>query len=88
MATDRYAGSFLRIGDSPKSHKAVVPSDTTLLDPIPVALYVGLGGTVVVDTLDGDTSISYSNFPTGQYLIGRFTKVKAATTATLIISVS
>lgn len=88
MATDHYLAA-LRTDRSPATRAvAVTPSDTTLIDPVPRALYVGGTGSVVIDTLGGDTSITLAGVPAGTVLRIRATRVKAATTATGIVALS
>jgi hypothetical protein len=69
----------------PKNAFAVVPSDTTDLLHVAVALYVGTSGDVTVDTLGGDT-VTFKNVPIGD-LIGPFRRVRSTlTTASNILA--
>jgi len=88
MATDNYAGRFAQPSDPAIHAAAVTPSDSTSLDPIPRALYVGGAGDVVVDTLGGETAVTFKAVPVGTVLPIRAIKVKAATTATYIVAIS
>jgi len=63
---------------------AVTPSDSTVLPPFQM-LYVGGTGAVTVTLLDG-TDVVFSAIPVGTFLPIRGTKVKAATSATLIVA--
>lgn len=88
MATDNYNAS-IRSDLSPYTRAvAVTKSDTTLLDPVPRALYVGGVGDVVVDTLGGDADVTFKAVPTGTVLHVRAVRVKAATGATSILALS
>lgn len=63
---------------------AVTPSDSTPLNFN--QLYVGgTTGTVVVTTADGSI-LTFSGVPTGTFLPIKGTRVRAATTATLILA--
>lgn len=61
---------------------AVTASDSTAIAAD--ALYIGVGGTVVVETHKG-TSVTFANVPGGSILPVKCGKVKAATTATNIV---
>lgn len=63
---------------------AVTPSDTTVVGCR--ALYIGGAGNVVVDFQDGNSNITFSAVPVGTLLPIAALKVKAATTATLIVA--
>lgn len=62
---------------------AVTKSDATIISAR--GLYIGGTGDVVVDTLAGDTDVTFSSVPAGSVLPVRCVKVKAATTATNIV---
>ena len=64
--------------------KVVTPSDSTILE-ITRGLYIGSTGDVVVTMADGD-NVTFSAVPTGVVLPIQVSKVKAATTATLILA--
>lgn len=66
---------------SATSAGAVTPSDSTVLDFN--ALYVGGTGNVIVTV--GGSDVTFSAVPVGTILPVRGTKVKLATTATLIV---
>jgi hypothetical protein len=86
MAVDRFPDPAL---DSPAIHAvAVSKSDTTLLDPVPRALYVGGAGDLVVDMLGGETGVTFSSVPAGSTLAIRAVRVKAATTASNVVALS
>lgn len=79
------AGSTnMEAGAVPGNASAVTPSDTTTLNCI--GLYVGGGGSVVVETLQGNT-VTFAAHPAGTWLWLQIGKVKAATTATNIVAV-
>jgi hypothetical protein len=51
-----------------------------------VGLYVGGVGDVAVRTMnDSETTVTFSAVPVGTFIPGNFTRVMAATTATLIL---
>lgn len=66
----------------PSNAAAVTPSDTA--DNYGVALYVGVGGNVVLKTEAGQT-VTWSSVPAGTTIVQRFTNVMAATTATALV---
>lgn len=69
----------------PASDAAVVtPSDETALTSVR-GLYIGGMGDVVIDTANS-TGVTFSTVPAGTILPIMATKVKAATTATLIVA--
>lgn len=64
---------------------AITPSDETVLNPMPRALYVGTTGNVNVKTARGN-DVVYSNVPVGSYILTRVQKVYAtSTTASNIV---
>ena len=66
---------------------AVVKSDSTVLNPVPRALYIGSGGDVVVTMAADGTDVTFANVPTGTKLPVRVSKVKATgTTASSIVA--
>jgi hypothetical protein len=70
----------LQIGDSAT---AVTPSDSTILTP--GVLYIGVGGTVVVQPVEGEVA-TFVNVPDGYTLYVQVTKVlSTGTTATNIL---
>lgn len=71
-------GSFPAI-----SGKVVTPSDATVISAR--SLYIGVGGTVVVEWTDGTTS-TFINVVSGTILPVNVVKVRASTTATNIIA--
>ena len=64
--------------------KVVTPSDATVLE-ITRGLYIGSTGDVSVIMADGD-DVTFSAVPTGAVLPVQVSKVKAATTASLILA--
>ena len=87
MATDNFPGRTQDI-QAPATHAvAVTKSDTTLLDPVPRALWVGGSGNLVIDTLGGDTDVTLA-VPAGALVPVRAIRVKDATTATGIVALS
>ena len=75
--------------DAPAEHAAAVtPNDSTDLTTSARALYVGTAGNVVLDTVGGETSITFSNVAAGSWLEVRAARVRATgTTASNIVAV-
>lgn len=67
----------------PQRWAPVTPSDTTPVGNT-IGLYVGGAGNVVAEGTDGVQATFVCQ--AGQYLTGKFAKVKAATTATNIVA--
>lgn len=66
---------------------AVTTSDSTVLNPVPRALYIGSGGDVTVTMAADGTDVTFANVPTGTKLPVRVSKVKATgTTASSIVA--
>ena len=66
---------------------AVTLSDSTVLTPTPRALYIGVGGDVVVTMAADGSDVTFENVPTGTKLPVRVSKVKATnTTASSIVA--
>ena len=66
---------------------AVTLSDSTVLTPTPRALYIGVGGDVVVTMAADGTDVTFKNVPTGTKLPVRVSKVKSTnTTASSIVA--
>lgn len=68
------------------SAQAVTPSDSTVV--LFRGLYVGTGGDLVVDMVDGATDVTFTNVQDGSILPIAVSKIKAATTATSIVGLS
>lgn len=65
---------------------AVTPSDSTDLTRTTRALYIGTGGNVNIDTMDGST-VLFSNVPDGSILPVRVKRVRStSTTASNIVA--
>ncbi len=85
------AGAFRHANNTVSAHDAlaVTPSDATVI-PTTRALYVGVGGTVVVVTADAVSASTTSTFvgvPAGTVLPIQVTKVySTGTTATNILA--
>lgn len=86
MAADPFANRAGDI-DSPAQHAvAVTPSDSTDLTTPCRALYVGVTGDVVLDTVGGETSVTFKAVPVG-ILPVRTQRVRSTlTTATNIVA--
>lgn len=66
---------------------AVTLSDSTVLNPVPRALYIGVGGDVVVTMAADGADVTFKNVPTGTRLPVRVSKVKSTgTTASYIVA--
>ena len=66
---------------------AVTLSDSTVLTPTPRALYIGVGGDVVVTMAADGADVTFKNVPTGTKLPVRVSKVKSTgTTASSIVA--
>ena len=64
----------------------VTPSDSTDLTGC-IGLYIGGAGNVAVRTLNApSTTVTFTAPPVGTFIPGNFTRVMAATTATLILA--
>lgn len=74
----------LKIGPSDTA-RAVVPSDTTTIGGCR-SLWVGGAGALTLDFADGTTNVVISGIPAGTLVPVGPLKVKAATTATLIVA--
>jgi hypothetical protein len=74
----------IRIGPA-ETARAVTPSDTTTIGGAR-ALWVGGAGNLTLDFADGQTNVLFSGVPAGTLLPVAPLKVKAASTATLIVA--
>jgi len=91
--TDRFARFYDEIGslDGPATRAvAITPSDsvdlTTTPGWLPRGFMVGVAGDVVVDLVEGGTSILLKNVPAGMPMPFRVSRIRATnTTATNII---
>lgn len=74
--------------DSPAAHAvAVTPNDSTDLSTSSRGLYVGTAGDVVLDTVGGETSVTFANLAAGTQLPVRVARVRATgTTASNILA--
>lgn len=71
---------------TPSRWVAVTKSDSTDLTGC-IGLYIGGTGDVAARTLnDPSTTVTFSAVPVGALIPGNFTRVMAATTATLILA--
>lgn len=68
-----------------RKHKAITKSDSTTYDPPLRGLLVMGAGDVVATDLEGN-DVTYPSCPVGFFIHALLTKVKAATTATNLIS--
>jgi hypothetical protein len=74
----------VRIGPA-ETARAVTPSDTTTIGGAR-ALWVGGTGALTLDFADGQSNVVFSAIPAGTLLPVAPLRVKAATTATLIVA--
>lgn len=71
-----------------RSAFAVTPSNDTDLATKPAALFIGVGGDVVVDMADTGSTITFKNVPSGTFMPILVNRVRATnTTATNIVAV-
>lgn len=73
------------VAESYRGGVAVTKSDTTVLAPTR-GIYVGGAGSLTVDFADGTTDVVITAPPVGTLLPISVVKVKAATTATLLVA--
>lgn len=86
---DRFDAMQDSLSSPSRSPFAVTPSDTVDLLPIPKALYVGTGGTVVVRGMGSAADVVFKNVASGQVLDVRARLVKATgTTAADIVALA
>ena len=87
-ALDAFAGPHDRETDHPATRAAAVtPNDSTDLTYASRAIYVGGAGNIKVDTLGGDSAITFVGVPAGTTLAVRATRVySTSTTATSIVA--
>jgi hypothetical protein len=85
--TDRFATQL----DSPslpaRDAFAVTPHDANAIDPLPKALYVGTGGTLVGRAAGASADVTFVNLQSGQILDVRLQYVRATgTTAANLVA--
>jgi hypothetical protein len=66
--------------------EAVTPDDNTDLSHVSLALYVGVGGSVVADLLGGEAAVTFFAVPAGYVLPIRATRILQASTATGLVN--
>jgi len=64
---------------------AVGKSDSAVLDPVPMALYIGTGGDLSV-TMLGGVDVVFPDVPDGSIMMIRVTKIKEATECSGIVA--
>jgi hypothetical protein len=70
----------------PRNAVAIVPADGADLAHTAIAIYVGVSGDIVVDTLGGQANVTFKSVPVG-ILPGQFKRVRATgTTATNLLA--
>lgn len=68
---------------------AVTPHATNEIDPLPKALFIGTGGTLVGRAAGSNADVTFKNLQSGQILDVRLKYVRASgTTATDIVGLS
>lgn len=65
------------------NYGAVTPSDTTALDF--QAIYVGVGGSVIVSSSDSTAAVTFLGVPTGSILPIKGKRIMVASTATNMV---
>lgn len=68
---------------SARTAKVLTADDNTTLSPVPNSLYIGTGGDVFIETVDGD-EVPFYNMPDGSYLLCAVAKILETTTASNI----
>ncbi len=63
-----------------RTAKAVVPSDTVALDPVPRGIYIGTGGDVTLRAIGSAADVTYRNLGDGAYIAVRVQYIKATGT--------
>jgi len=83
------SGSYRTADATVGAHSAfaVTPSDSTVI-PTTRALYVGVGGDIVVTMSDDQNIVTFVAVPGGSILPVQVTQVRAATTATSIVALN
>ena len=87
---NRFASIPFGMDDVPTVFETVVPSNSAMLAQVCRAIYVGVGGDVVVlvNQAGLDVTFTFKNVPAGTYLLGLMHRVNATnTTATDMIAV-
>ena len=81
---------FSSTSDTPESQArnaaAVIPHASDPLTAISKALYVGVGGNVVVRLVDDEADVQFVNVPAGMILPIRASHVRDASTASGIVN--
>ena len=78
--TDSFSNSADAVSAPARRAAAVTPSDSVALADIPKALYVGTGGTIVMQGVDGGGDQSWANLPSGTIVPFRARYVRATGT--------
>lgn len=87
MARDRYYGEEVRLSDPANEAKPVTPNDDTDLDAGCRALWVGVGGDLVMQGLDDSQAQTWKNVPAGSIVPFRAKKIMSTgTTADSILA--
>jgi len=72
-----------------RNAKAITPSDTVALSPIPDRIYVGGAGNIVCRLMGDNADVTFSAVPVGTVLPIRAQYVRAtSTTATLMVALT
>ena len=66
-----------------RTAKAVVPSDSVALDPVPRGIYIGTGGDVTIRPIGSSTDVTYRNLPDASYIAVRAQYIRATGTTAL-----
>lgn len=70
----------------PANAVAVTEHETNMLPASTVALYIGTGGDLVVDMEGGNTAVTFPSVPSGTIMIGRFVKLRTASTVAGVVA--
>lgn len=89
MSTDSFAALADSVSEPSRLPFAITPHDTNALTLVPKALYVGVGGTIVLRGIDAGSDVTFRNVASGQVLDVRASHVRVTgTTATDIIGLA
>lgn len=85
--TDYFQNSADQVSAPATKCVAVTPHDSNALTDIPKALYVGTGGSIVLQGVGGGSDVTFANVPDGGVLPVRAKYIRATgTTASGIVA--
>lgn len=89
MSTDKFGAQQDLVSNPARMAFAITPHDTNEVNPLPKAIYIGTGGTVVLQAADSPATATFQNVASGQILDVRALVVKATgTTASNIVGLA